>query len=218
RPRIIETNEGIQGEFDVSIFDKMQRRLRDKGWIETDSIIDFGIKTGLALEIGPGPGYLGLEWLKKTSDTRLMCVEISGEMIKMAEKNAAGYGLGNRVEYKPGRAEEIPFFDNSFDAVFTNGSLHEWPEPEKAFNEIDRVLKPGGKYFISDLKRDMNPLIVLLLKISTRPKEIIPGLVSSINAAYTKNEIILILSKTDLKNAAVNTNLIGLEIKGMKGN
>jgi len=35
RPRVIETDEGIQGEFDVEIYDKMQRRLRDKGWIET---------------------------------------------------------------------------------------------------------------------------------------------------------------------------------------
>jgi hypothetical protein len=61
KPRVIETNEGIQGDFNVTTYDKMQRHLRDKGWIETNRIIAFGIDSGLALEIGPGPGYLGLE-------------------------------------------------------------------------------------------------------------------------------------------------------------
>ena len=38
KPRVVETNEGIQGEFTVEIYDKMMRNLRDKGWIETDLI------------------------------------------------------------------------------------------------------------------------------------------------------------------------------------
>jgi len=61
RPRVEDTDSGIQGEFNVAIYDKMQRRLRDKGWIETKDIIKSGITKGLALEVGPGPGYLGLE-------------------------------------------------------------------------------------------------------------------------------------------------------------
>jgi len=64
KARLIETDQGIQGDFNVNIYDQMQRRLRDKGWIETKDIIKSGITKGLALEVGPGPGYLGLEWLK----------------------------------------------------------------------------------------------------------------------------------------------------------
>lgn len=216
KPRVIETNEGIQGDFNVTTYDKMQRCLRDKGWIETNRIIAFGIDSGLALEIGPGPGYLRLEWLKKTTNTNLKCVEISRDMIEIAEKNAKEYNFIDRVEYKQGKAEVIPFSDNMFDAVFTNGSLHEWPDPIKAFNEIYRVLKRGGKFFISDLKRDMNPFMVWFLKINTQPKEIGPGLISSIHAAYTKEEIVVILNKTPLKNAIVSKNMIGIEIKGIK--
>ena len=216
KPRIIETGEGIQGDFNVTIYDKMQRHLRDKGWIETNRIIAFGINSGLALEIGPGPGYLGLEWLKKTTNTNLKCVEISPDMIKIAEKNAKEYHFTDRVEYKEGKAEVIPFSDNMFDAVFTNGSLHEWPDPMKAFNEIHRVLKRGGKFFISDLRRDMNPFMAFFLKINAKPKEIRPGLISSINAAYTKEEIVVTLSKTPLKDAIVSKDMIGIEIKGIK--
>ncbi len=59
RARVPETDEGIQGGVTVEIYDQMQRQLRDKGWIETNDIIKSGLSSGLALEIGPGPGYLG---------------------------------------------------------------------------------------------------------------------------------------------------------------
>jgi methylase of polypeptide subunit release factors len=93
KPRIVETNQGIQGEFNVTVYDQMMKRLRDKGWMETSQIIKSGIDKGLALEVGPGPGYLGLEWLKKTSNTQLMALDVSPDMIQLAEKNAQEYGL-----------------------------------------------------------------------------------------------------------------------------
>jgi ubiquinone/menaquinone biosynthesis C-methylase UbiE len=214
KPRVVETNEGIQGEFTVEVYDKMMRNLRDRGWIETDLVLKTGINQGLSLEIGPGPGYLGLEWLKKTEGTTLRALEISAEMIKMAEKNAIEYGLQNRVKYVEGDAQKMPFEDNTFDGVFTNGSLHEWSQPSRIFNEVYRCLKPGGKYLISDMRRDMNPFVKWFLKLMTKPKEIRPGLISSINASYTVQEIQSILSKTDLKTSKVKKTTMGFIITG----
>ncbi len=48
KPRIVETDSGIQGEYDVNLYDRMQRNLRDKGWIETNAIIKSGITAGKA--------------------------------------------------------------------------------------------------------------------------------------------------------------------------
>ena len=216
KPRVVETNEGIQGEFTVEVYDKMMRNLRDRGWIETDLILKTGINHDLSLEIGPGPGYLGLEWLKKTEGTTLRALEISADMIKMAEKNAREYGLQNRVKYVEGDAQKMPFEDNTFDGVFTNGSLHEWSQPNRIFNEVYRCLKPGGKYLISDMRRDMNPLVKWFLKLMTKPKEIRPGLISSINASYTVQETPSILSKTDLKSSKVKKTTMGFIITGEK--
>jgi len=148
KPRIVETDQGIQGEFTVAMYDQMQRRLRDKGWIETGDLLRHGLTHGHALEVGPGPGYLGLEWLKHSKGTTLTGLDISADMIAVAERNAAEYGLSDRVEYVQSSGSRMPFDDDTFDAVFTNGSLHEWSDPQATFNEIWRVLKPAGKYLI----------------------------------------------------------------------
>jgi ubiquinone/menaquinone biosynthesis C-methylase UbiE len=216
KPRIVETDQGIQDEFDVRTYNSMMRRLRDKGWMETDHIITSGITYGLALEIGPGPGYLGLEWLKKTESAILIAVEVSPEMTKIAERNAREYGLEGRVKYVKGDAHQIPFDDNTFDGVFTNGSLHEWSQPMRVFDEVYRVLKPGAKYFISDMRRDMNPFVRQFMKLMAKPKEIRPGFVSSINASYTTDEIRSVLDQSNLKESVVAKTFMGFEITGVK--
>ena len=216
KPRVIETNEGIQGELNVEIYDRMMRKLRDRGWVETDQILGAGITEGLALEIGPGPGYLGLEWLKKTGGTKLNGLEVSPEMINLAEKNAREYGLEDRVRYVLGDAQKMPFESNTFDGVFTNGSLHEWSQPRMILNELFRVLKPGGKYFVSDLRRDMSPLMKWFMKFVTKPKEIRPGLTSSINASYTGEEIDSMLEETILREYKVKRLMMGFVIIGVK--
>jgi ubiquinone/menaquinone biosynthesis C-methylase UbiE len=216
RPRVTETDQGIQGGFNVAVYDQMQRKLRDKGWIETTDIIRSGISKGLALEIGPGPGYLGLEWLKHTQGTTLTGLDISADMIAIAERNAEEYGLSVRVEYLQSSGNEMPFDDEKFNAVFTNGSLHEWSGPENTFNEIWRVLKKGGRVYISDLRRDMFFLIKWFLWINAKPKAIRPGLITSINAAYTIDELKELIQGTKLGNCVVSGNPIGLKLTGIK--
>ena len=71
KQRVIETYEGIQDKMTVEIFDDFARIMRDKGWNNVDSFIKAGITKGNVLEIGPGPGYIGLEWLKRVPDASL---------------------------------------------------------------------------------------------------------------------------------------------------
>ncbi|RPJ63325.1 MAG: class I SAM-dependent methyltransferase [Dehalococcoidia bacterium] len=216
KPRIVETDHGITGEITTRMYDVMMRNMRDKGWIETNLILGEEISSGLALEIGPGPGYRGLEWLKRTKGTHLEGLEISEDMIALARKNAVEYGLSGRVKYYKGDAQQMPFKDGYFDAVFTNGSLHEWSNPQSIFNEIVRVIKPGGKYLISDLRRDMNPAIKGFLWLTVKPKEMRPGLMSSLDASYTISEISAILTRTKLQDWKVSQNPFGIVVSGRK--
>jgi ubiquinone/menaquinone biosynthesis C-methylase UbiE len=190
--------------------------MRDKGRMETDQILASGIREGNVLELGPGPGYLGLEWLSKTQNTRLTGIEISQNMIRLALQNAENYRLSERVTYRLGNAAQMPFEDQSFDAVFSNGSLHEWEHPGKIFNEIHRVLKPGGRLFISDLKRDLSFPVKCLFYSGAKPKEIREGLTSSLQAAYIKKELAEMIQNSDLAFAQIKSNLFGLTISGLK--
>jgi ubiquinone/menaquinone biosynthesis C-methylase UbiE len=216
RARISETDHGIQGEITVAQYDQMQRSFRDKGWLETRALIESDINQGCALEIGHGPGYLGLEWLKLTENTSLIGLDISPDMHFLAEHNAREYALNARAHYHMGNCDNLPFEDSSFDAVFSNGSLHEWANPQRAFDEIWRVLKPGGRYFISDLRRDMHTLLRGFLWLSVRPTAMRPGLLTSVGAAYTPHELHCLLEKTCLKAGKVAANRIDLEISGVK--
>ena len=147
KPRIPETDHGIQGEITVAQYDQMQRSLRDRGWIETPSLLKHNITKGLALEIGHGPGYLGLEWLKQTTGTRLVGLDISPDMKALAQRNAQAHGLADRTQYHLGNCDQLPFDENAFDAVFTSGSLHEWANPCGAFDEICARAETGRPLF-----------------------------------------------------------------------
>jgi ubiquinone/menaquinone biosynthesis C-methylase UbiE len=213
RERVIETNQGIQGELNVKIFDEFAKFMRDKGWIETKAILGAGLISGHGLEVGPGPGIKGLEWLKNTKDTTLVGLEISENMIKIARENAKEYGFSNRVEYVHKNATKgFDMEDETFDVVFSTGSLHEWEKPINVFNEMYRVVKKGGKIFVSDLRRDLRWIAKNMMLMSIKDKAMKPGFISSLNAAYTVEEIRGILKKTDIKQFNVTKDSFGLQI------
>jgi ubiquinone/menaquinone biosynthesis C-methylase UbiE len=216
KQRIPETDKGIQGEFNANAYDQMMRRSRDRGELQVQHLLQKGMTQGIALEIGPGPGYIGLEWLKRTSNTVLKGLDISPEIIKIAERNAAEYGLSDRVEYRQGNGGDMPFDDNAFDVVFTYDSLHEWSQPEETVNEIYRVLKPGARYLISDLRRDIFIVVKWFLWLNTQPKKIRSGLTASINAAYLEHEIRALLERTRLCDSVIEKNTFGMVIYGSK--
>lgn len=216
KERIPETNDGIQEQVTVEIFDGFARFMRDKGWNNVDAFVNAGITGGHVLEIGPGPGYIGLEWLKKCPEGTLTALEISPEMIKTAQRNASSYGFESRVTYTAGSCMEMPFNDMSFDAVFSNGSLHEWEDPLKALNEIYRVLKKDGIFCITDLRRDIPFFVRQLLYHSAKPEAIRPGFLSSLYASYTVQELESIAEKSTFTDFAVGSTFSGLCIKGRK--
>lgn len=211
-----ETNEGIQNTFDVLDYDEMQKNFSKKKWFATDSIIKSGVNRGNCLEVGPGPGYLGIDWLKKTSETILTALEISKTMIEVAEKNCKDAGIGERAEYISGNASKMPFENDRFDGIFTNGSLHEWEEPEKVISEIYRVLKPGAKFFIGDLKRNLNPVLIKMMKMGVKNRSMKRGLETSVGAAYTKPELEEMMRKSPFAKFHVNEDAFGIEIVGEK--
>ena len=106
-----------------------------------------GVTRGTCLEIGCGGGYLGMALAQQT-DLLLRFLDPSPEMLDILRDNLAATGLEPRSEVLEGRAESIPLPDNSMDLVISRGSIFFWEDLVQAFQEIHRVLAPGGMSYL----------------------------------------------------------------------
>jgi ubiquinone/menaquinone biosynthesis C-methylase UbiE len=106
---------------------------------------------GSVLEIATGPGYFCTE-LAKLGNFKITGLDISNDLVNIARTNAQQAGV--KVDFLQGNASSIQFPDMSFDFVFCSWAIKNFMEPQKALNEMYRVLKPGGTVLIIDLNHD----------------------------------------------------------------
>ncbi len=108
--------------------------------------------SGTVLEVGSGPGRLGVRLARSAPRLNVTGVDLSPEMVELANHRAAEAGLpGERVRFEVGDVGALPYADGRFDGVVSTLSLHHWPDPALGLAEIHRVLKPGGEARIYDL-------------------------------------------------------------------
>ncbi|MDN7011791.1 class I SAM-dependent methyltransferase [Methanoculleus sp. FWC-SCC3] len=106
-----------------------------------------GISRGRCLDIGSGPGSLGIA-LAQASALAVTLLDSSPEMIAIAGGNVREAGLSGRVALLSGDVHDIPLPDRSVDLAVSRGSLFFWEDLPRAFSEIHRVLAPGGTAYV----------------------------------------------------------------------
>jgi ubiquinone/menaquinone biosynthesis C-methylase UbiE len=137
------------------------------------------------LEIGCGMGYDSLEFLKR--GVRVTATDLSPNAVEMARRHFEVEGV--RAEsVRTANALDLPFADNTFDAVWSNGVLHHTGDTERAIQETRRVLKPGGRAIISHFYRRPSWMYVLhrVGRENIEYKEVDPP----VNEFYTEAEIL----------------------------
>jgi ubiquinone/menaquinone biosynthesis C-methylase UbiE len=104
------------------------------------------------VDLGTGPGLLAVELHKLWPQPRIIGVDPSSEMLRIARKNVEEAGMSG-FEARLGAAEETSLPSNSADLVVSQYSFHEWEDPQKGLGEVFRILKPGGSLILNDYNR-----------------------------------------------------------------
>jgi ubiquinone/menaquinone biosynthesis C-methylase UbiE len=103
------------------------------------------------LEVAPGPGYLAIE-IARRGAYEISGLDTSHTFVEIATGNARSAHVN--VDFRQGNAAAMPFPENTFDLVLCRAAFKNFSRPVTAMNEMHRVLKPGGRALIVDLRKD----------------------------------------------------------------
>jgi len=99
------------------------------------------------LDIATGTGDFAI-MLAKIKPRRIVGLDISAGMLKVGKKKVKEKNLENLIEMVLGDSENLPFDDNSFDAVTVGFGVRNFENLDKGLREIHRVLRPGGIFVV----------------------------------------------------------------------
>ncbi|KUF42031.1 MAG: bifunctional demethylmenaquinone methyltransferase/2-methoxy-6-polyprenyl-1,4-benzoquinol methylase UbiE [Myroides sp.] len=131
-------------------YDSLNRMISlgtDQGWRKKVLKLVSEQKPSTILDIATGTGDLAI-LLSKTDAKQITGLDLSAGMLEVGKQKIKALNLENRIEMVQGDSENLPFEDNTFDAITVGFGIRNFEDLEKGLSEILRVLKPGGIFVI----------------------------------------------------------------------
>lgn len=122
--------------------------------MEVDMALDFLLPAKRMLDVSCGSGILTRRLAAANAVDRLIATDISHPMLREAVKRARDDVRLPDLDFVRADVANLPFADESFDAVHASAALHCWPSVQDGLREIRRVLVPGGKFFATTFYND----------------------------------------------------------------
>jgi SAM-dependent methyltransferase len=139
----------------------------------------------VVLDLGSGAGFDSFLAARKVGATgRVIGVDMTPAMITKATANAKAGGYDN-VEFLLGDIEALPLPDDSVDMAISNCVINLVPDKEKVFRELYRVLRPGGRFMVSDL--------VLLKELPEAVRTSVEAYVGCVAGAILKDQYLAVI-------------------------
>ena len=166
---------------------------------EGDTVLDLGSGAGM-------DAFLAANRVGKSG--KVIGVDFTERMVKKARQNAKQSGFAN-VEFRHGDIEDLPVKSSSVDVVLSNCVINLVPDKSKAFKEAFRVLRPGGRMYISDMV-----LLSELTEEQRADEDLISGCVSG---AVLKDEYLEIMKSAGfhIEKAIDDTGISRRQYKGL---
>jgi SAM-dependent methyltransferase len=163
RHRHVHTSRTVPGGTligDVAGYDRLSRLVYGRLFARIAADVAAAARDGAkVLEVGCGPGHLSI-LLAGRHDLDVTGVDLDPAMIERARANAAGAAAGDggrRPSFLVADVAALAFPDRSFDLVVSTFSLHHWTDPSAGLAEMGRVLRPGGRALVWDLRPGVRP-------------------------------------------------------------
>jgi demethylmenaquinone methyltransferase/2-methoxy-6-polyprenyl-1,4-benzoquinol methylase len=144
------------------------------------------IKPKTILDVATGTGDLAIMALKRLSPDSIIGIDISEGMLAVGRKKMDAKKIDDKIELQYGDSEQIPFEDESFDAITVAYGVRNFENLSAGLSEMYRVLKPGGKTVILEFSKPKKFPVKQAFNLYF--KNILPfigKIVSKDNRAYT---------------------------------
>lgn len=128
-------------------FDSWAQQTDDQAAMRFQKALDKAA-SGALLDVACGPGIITAALAPQAAS--VVAFDATEQMLEKAKVRCAKAGLQN-VEFRQGDAEKLPFDDARFDGVVTRLAIHHFAAPQRALQEMFRVLRPGGTAVIVDI-------------------------------------------------------------------
>lgn len=105
------------------------------------------------LDVATGTADVAIEMTKRLSPDKIIGVDISTQMLEVGQQKIEKKSLDSIIELQEGDSENLPFEDNTFDAITVAFGVRNYENLEKGMREMNRVLKPGGQLMVLEFSQ-----------------------------------------------------------------
>lgn len=206
----------VEGMFDniAPYYDLLNKVLSlgiDKSWRKKAIKQLEGDQPKVILDVATGTADVAIALVQKLQPEKVVGLDLSNEMLAVGQKKIDKQALQNTISLQQGDSENLPFEDNTFDAITVAFGVRNFEHLERGLSEMQRVLKPGGKMVVLEFSQPrifpfkqlfnlyFKYILPLIGRVTSKDPKAYKYLYESVQAFPDGQHFVSVLEKTGFK-------------------